>query len=445
MINRLISAERENCCDDLVVQTTNNPLVYARALLKLEESRHANLQLALAASTKKTYLLTRIERIMKTQQKIGNIRHLVLAILLLAGSLSSIAWLNPEIKNGKVAVNAVKPAEVINNFNSLFTDTTRKKAAKATVKSIKKNKAGSSATNRITYHDNGRTYYTEGLKDPELERLSAEVNRYAEVVGKYYDCQKFKSFSTQMDKYGKEVDAFYNSDRIKRITAEQSKLGADFGAISSNPNAEQYGKQMEVLGKKIEKYFNSADFKDLNAKLKAKYGIKSDYNDDRDDNYRKYQDELQSKLSPDIKAQTTEMRQLGEKMRSFYQSDEFVTKRDKLRAMSDSMREAYNNPAIKQQQEEMRKLGDQMRAYADNPEIKKQKELLRKASDKLRAYTNTPEFRAKVKEYKASRKGYDWDNDNDNNKDNDNNNDNNNSNQNDVKEAPTAPDSPVKP
>jgi bla regulator protein BlaR1 len=131
MINRLISAERENCCDDLVVQTTNSPLVYARALLKLEESRQTNLQLALAASTKKTYLLTRIERIMKTKQNIGNIRHLVLAILLLAGSLSSIAWLNPEIKNGKVAVNAVKPAEVINKLNSLFADTTRKKAVKA--------------------------------------------------------------------------------------------------------------------------------------------------------------------------------------------------------------------------------------------------------------------------------------------------------------------------
>jgi bla regulator protein BlaR1 len=444
MINRLISAERENCCDDLVVQTTNSPLVYARALLKLEESRQTNLQLALAASTKKTYLLTRIERIMKTQQKIGNIRHLVLAILLLAGSLSSIAWLNPEIKNGKVTVNAIKPAEVINKLNSLFADTTRKKATKA---KPSKNKYIVQKDNKEKYHTDRDVYYDNGFNDPQLKKLSAEVNRYAEVVGKYYDSEKFKAFSTQMDKYGKEVDAFYNSDRIKRITAEQSKLGADFSAISSNPNAEQYGKQMEVLGKKIEKYFSSPDFKDLNAKLKAKYGVKSDYNDDRDDNYRKYQDELQSKLSPEIKAQTSEMKELGEKMRSFYQSDEFVTKRDKLRAMSDSMREAYNNPAIKQQQAEMRKLGDQMRAYADNPEIKKQKELLRKASDKLRAYTNTPEFRAKVKEYRASAKYFNWNNDNDNNNNNDNDNDRDSDLKKDVPSPVAPPDvkEPVKP
>lgn len=438
MISKLMSTERENCCDDLVVQTTKNPLVYAHALLKLEESRNSTLQLALAATTKKHYLLTRIERIMKTEQKIGNIRHLVLAILLLAGSLSSIAWLNPQISNGIITVKALKPAGVI---NSLFADTIKKKAVNTfAAKPSAKGKPRNLKENKSQGTGNVYNTYSVGLQDAELERLTAEVNKHAVLVSKYFDSDKFKAFGAEMDKYGKDIDAFYNSDKLKSITVEHSKLGADFEKISKNPEAEQYGKQMELLGKQMEQYFNSDDFKALDKKLKAKYGIKNNYGDSRDENYRKYQAELQGNLSPDVKAQTKEMRQLGEKMRSFYQSDAYVAQREKLRAMSDSIRIAYNNPAIKQQQAEMRKIGEKMRAYRDSPELQKEQQLLRKASAKLREYTNSPAFKAKVKEFRANNYG-NWSNDNDNDNNQDNDNDNRSS---DVKEGPVSP-APIKP
>ncbi len=113
LINRIISTERENRCDDMVVQTTGDPLIYAQALLKLEENRHSNLKLALAATGKKYHLLTRIERIMKTNKPTGNFKHILLAMIIMAGSLGSISWLNPEIKDGKVVLKRTA-AKVLN-------------------------------------------------------------------------------------------------------------------------------------------------------------------------------------------------------------------------------------------------------------------------------------------------------------------------------------------
>lgn len=109
MISRMISTERENRCDDIVVQTTGDALLYANALLKLEQSRQIDFKLALAATGKKYTLFNRIDRIMQAKKPIVNIRHLTLAILIFIGSLASISWLNPEVKNGKiVSENAAK-------------------------------------------------------------------------------------------------------------------------------------------------------------------------------------------------------------------------------------------------------------------------------------------------------------------------------------------------
>ena len=406
IISRLMSAERENCCDDLVVQTTNNPLVYARALLKLEESRQNNLQLVLAASTKKHYLLTRIERIMKTQQKIGNVRHLVLAILLLAGSLSSIAWLNPEIKNGKVTVRAVKPSQIITD---LFTDTTHRKVIVKT-KEVK-TKPSAKYKEKLKKERDGFDF-NYNFDDKELDKLSADVQKQSEAISKYYDGPEFKALAADMEKRGKEMDAFYNSDRMKQMTADQQKISAEFQKKwGNNADMELNSKLIGDMGNKVGKYFSSPEFKEMNARLKAKYGIKNDYNDDRNDpNYKSYQAELQKNLSPEIKKQTEEMKQMGEKMRGFYQSDEFVAQRDKMQMMGDSIRRAFNNPAFKAQQADMRKLSEEMRRkFSNNPDLIHQKKLMQEAADKMHAYMQSPAFKKKMAENRKNIKAYKWD------------------------------------
>lgn len=101
LISRMIDLERENRCDDTVLQI-GDPLTYAGALVKLEKTRQQNLQLALAATGKKYHLFARIKRIMSEEKPVVNIKHLVFGMLIFIGSVGSIAWLNPEIKNGRL-------------------------------------------------------------------------------------------------------------------------------------------------------------------------------------------------------------------------------------------------------------------------------------------------------------------------------------------------------
>jgi len=65
-ISGRIRAERENCCDDIALSVCSDRLVYARALVALEETRSRAFETALAASG--VSLKTRIRRILYNQE-----------------------------------------------------------------------------------------------------------------------------------------------------------------------------------------------------------------------------------------------------------------------------------------------------------------------------------------------------------------------------------------
>ncbi|RYY40574.1 MAG: hypothetical protein EOO08_05440 [Chitinophagaceae bacterium] len=89
---RAIEAERENCCDELVLQFEYDKVAYASALLELEKSNHRSAALAMGA-TKGNNLLLRIERIVGIQRKSRlNVQHLMgaFAALMLLFTLNSL-------------------------------------------------------------------------------------------------------------------------------------------------------------------------------------------------------------------------------------------------------------------------------------------------------------------------------------------------------------------
>jgi bla regulator protein blaR1 len=65
-ISRVIRTERENCCDDLVIETTNGVHAYAAALTALEETRSRSGALAIAATGGS--LVKRIRRLLQPKQ-----------------------------------------------------------------------------------------------------------------------------------------------------------------------------------------------------------------------------------------------------------------------------------------------------------------------------------------------------------------------------------------
>lgn len=98
---KIIKSERENCCDDFVLQYRYDPHSYASALLRLEQSRKNNVQLALGAVSGKKQLLSRIKRITGTHTvNQFNYGQKLLALIITTGIICSLAWLSPsKVKN----------------------------------------------------------------------------------------------------------------------------------------------------------------------------------------------------------------------------------------------------------------------------------------------------------------------------------------------------------
>jgi beta-lactamase regulating signal transducer with metallopeptidase domain len=100
LLSNIIKRERENCCDDFVLQYRYDPHSYASALLRLEESRMVNLKLAIGAISGKKQLLSRIKRITSSQvaSRQFNYGQKIIALLLVTALICSVAWLSPEEK-----------------------------------------------------------------------------------------------------------------------------------------------------------------------------------------------------------------------------------------------------------------------------------------------------------------------------------------------------------
>jgi bla regulator protein BlaR1 len=423
LINKIISEERENSCDDLVVNGMQKPVVYAKALFKLEQTRQNDLQLALAVTGKKYHLLNRIERIMKTKKQMPSIRPTLVAMLILILGVSSLALLNPQIAQGKISVKAITP-EIMKGLVAPDTVPAKKYVKAKSAKSVTKAQQAVNAKSRAekdskkaygyNNNNNNNNYSYNGFNDPELERLSKEVERHGNAIGKYYDSQEFKARSEELEKLGKQLENYYNSDKVKNATEAQKAAAANFEKAWAGKGAqlEQFGKQMSGLGDQISKYYNSKEFKDLNARIAKKYDVNPEgyHNDGTDTKYRKYQDELQQNIPDNIKQVNKQMRDLGDQMRVTSSNPDTRKQQDEMRATGEDMRTAYNNPDMKATQERMRKIGDDMRNYNNNPQIKKEKELLQAASAKLRAYTQSPEFKKKTAEYRKThpQQTYSW-------------------------------------
>ncbi|WP_207493554.1 M56 family metallopeptidase [Aridibaculum aurantiacum] len=118
LISKQIKRERENCCDDWVLQYEYNAATYAKALLKLATCHTNTPAFAMHAIDEKRVLLNRVKRMIEKNEKIFNYRHQLLALLLMTGILSSIAWLSPDKGTGGSIASSSTPttAEIAKPF-----------------------------------------------------------------------------------------------------------------------------------------------------------------------------------------------------------------------------------------------------------------------------------------------------------------------------------------
>jgi beta-lactamase regulating signal transducer with metallopeptidase domain len=114
-IGRHIKRERENSCDDWVLQFQYNPAMYAEALLQIASlSNDAHLTLTMNAARKNGELLPRIKRMIGNGENRFSYSHQLLSLLFITGILSSIAWFHPAANyQKKVSISAKSIQQVI--------------------------------------------------------------------------------------------------------------------------------------------------------------------------------------------------------------------------------------------------------------------------------------------------------------------------------------------
>jgi beta-lactamase regulating signal transducer with metallopeptidase domain len=127
LLAKIIKRERENSCDDFVLQYQYDRHSYASALLSLEHGRNINLRLAISATSGKKQLLHRVKRIMEAKNTLGfNYGQKLVALLLITGIICSVAWLSPnnEKKNAPPIIKsdriALKDLSILRKIGTII-------------------------------------------------------------------------------------------------------------------------------------------------------------------------------------------------------------------------------------------------------------------------------------------------------------------------------------
>lgn len=100
LLGKLIKKERENSCDDWVLQFQYKPAMYAEALLRIAYIQ-TQPSFAMQASGTKGELLPRVKRMLNQQEKTHQYRNHLFALLLITVMLTTVAWFNPAANKSK--------------------------------------------------------------------------------------------------------------------------------------------------------------------------------------------------------------------------------------------------------------------------------------------------------------------------------------------------------
>ncbi len=97
LLGKIIKRERENSCDDWVLQFQYDASTYAEALLRIAYMQQTP-AFAMNAGGNEKDLLWRVKRMLNQKEKTFQYRNRLLALLLITGLLSSVAWFKPAVE-----------------------------------------------------------------------------------------------------------------------------------------------------------------------------------------------------------------------------------------------------------------------------------------------------------------------------------------------------------
>ncbi len=362
LLNRIIAAERENCCDDLVIEVTQQPLTYAQALLNLQQAAQP-IKLTLAAKSKSFLLLNRVQRIMKTEKPVSNFKPLILSIILLIGGMVSIAWFKPQLKEGEITVK-VKKQLIASQQDTVALRGNR---------NVKKGKRKINAP-LLALSDTSR------FRDKEMERILDEMDKYSAKRDKYWDSSVYKDLTTNLAQKIDLLSKYYNDPerraKVQQIPADQYLL---------TDSLEAWGVHMDVIAQ-------GKEFKDTEAQILKKYGISKGidgYTNRKQ--WQKYKDEWEQTKKTKYKNEGDAMQKILNQMHS-----KEITERNVSREKSDSIHSVFDTPEITLLKGEIKSLKALDHSYVNSSEVRQIDRAYQRLLDTLIVHIKTPEFQKRL-------------------------------------------------
>ncbi|WP_309641015.1 M56 family metallopeptidase [Flavobacterium sp.] len=207
-LSSLIKEERENCCDDIAIDATENKINFVQALVTFEAYNRENIALAIGFGGANNHLLRRAKRIIYNNNKSLNIvEKAFLATSLLLTLIIVIACSNPKISNVAIPIMPIdilstkavpEPLCSTNNTSAIFPKTEAyydaievQKAAIEVAKADEETRKADEATRKAD---------DETRKADDETRKADDEARKADDEARFYDDQASKA-ERQAQKY----------------------------------------------------------------------------------------------------------------------------------------------------------------------------------------------------------------------------------------------------
>lgn len=113
LLSKIVRKERENCCDDWVLQFQYDASMYAEALLRIAYLPASPAMAMRAGGAVKGDLLSRVKRMLNQKEKQFPYKQQLLALVLMTGILSSIAWFQPMQNTGTTVAAGTPPVKAV--------------------------------------------------------------------------------------------------------------------------------------------------------------------------------------------------------------------------------------------------------------------------------------------------------------------------------------------
>ena len=364
LISKSIRLERENCCDDMVIDADYNNFTYSKALLVIAQQNSQHYALAMASAGNKKYpLLNRIKRLntMETKDSLPKFNLLVIITIAAIGTL--LAWGIPQYSAAKtsakkahkisffikettptthLAANCAIHTSHKRKFFALYADTATAKLLNDTTK--KKFKI-------VIVDDNGdKKEYSSLNEMPETEKKEfIEMNPSFHFDFKINDSLRFTSAVKMSPEFKKQMF---------EIKMNAKKMQEQF----NSPQWKKQVKDMQIQAEKMSKQANSEEWQKQRAEMKVQAEkIKAQFD------------------SPEFKKQMEDMKMQAQKMGEQYvNSPEFKKQIIEIKVQAEHMSKQFNSEAWRKQQKEIQKQTEKISEQFNSPEWKKQMEDMQK-------------------------------------------------------------------